>query len=154
MAPDEATQFGEALQGILQAIVDANLVHRPVHLLKVDIADGFYRIWFNLHDILKLAVSLPQLQGEELLLALPLVLPMGWTKSPPYFCAATETVANITNKRLANYWQMPPHQLEDGLYATNGVLQHAHTGHACQPHPRNNRCQITSERVNLATIFV
>jgi hypothetical protein len=112
LAPREAMQFGKALQRILQAIVDANPAHGPVHLMKVDIADGFYRIWLNLHDIPKLAVSLPRLHGDEPLLALPLVLPMGWTESPPYFCAATETVADITNRRLANHWRAPPHRLE------------------------------------------
>jgi hypothetical protein len=88
MAPREAMQFGKALERILerilQAIVDANPKHGPVHLIKVDIADGFYRIWLNVHDIPKLAVAITTLYGEEPLLALPLVLPMGWTESPPY----------------------------------------------------------------------
>jgi hypothetical protein len=44
--------------------------------------------------------------------ALPLVLPMGWTESPPYFYAATETVTNMTNWRLMNRWKAPPHRLE------------------------------------------
>jgi hypothetical protein len=112
LAPREAMQFGKALDRILQSIVDANPAHGPVKLIKVDIADGFYRIWLNLHDIPKLAVSIPTLHGDEPLLALPLVLPMGWTESPPYFCAATETVADLTNKRLANRWLAPPHRLE------------------------------------------
>jgi hypothetical protein len=94
MAPREAMQFGKALQRILQTIVDANPDHGPVNLIKVDISDGFYRIWLNLHDIPKLAVSLPPLLGEEPLLALPLLLPMGWTESPPNFCTETETVAS------------------------------------------------------------
>ena len=112
MAPQDAMQFGKALQRILQALVDANPKYGPVHLFKVDIADGFYRIWLNIADIPKLACSIPPLYGDEPLLALPLVLPMGWTQSPPYFCAATETVADITNKRLANHWSAPPHHLE------------------------------------------
>jgi hypothetical protein len=58
-------------------------VHGPVHLLKFNTTDGFHRIWLNLQDIQKLAMLLPPLHGEEPLLALPLVLPMGWTKSPP-----------------------------------------------------------------------
>ena len=113
MAPREAMQFGKALQRVLQAIVDANPAHGPVHLIKVDIADGFYRIWLNVADIPKLACSIPPLYGDEPLLAIPLVLPMGWTESPPYFCAATETVADITNQRLINNWKAPPHRLEE-----------------------------------------
>jgi hypothetical protein len=82
-------QFGKALERILAQIVAANPAHGPVQLTKVDIADGFYRVWLNLSDIPKLAVSIPSLKGEEPLLAFPLVLPMGWTESPPCFCAAT-----------------------------------------------------------------
>jgi hypothetical protein len=109
LAPREAMQFGKALERILQAIVDADPTFGPVQMIKVDIADGFYRVWLNVHDIPKLAVALPTLHGEEPLVALPLVLPMGWTESPPYFCATTETVADITNRRLANHWLPPPH---------------------------------------------
>ena len=112
MAPKDAMQFGKALQRILQALVDANPAFGPVHLFKVDIADGFYCIWLNIADIPKLACAIPPLYGDEPLLALPLVLPMGWTQSPPYFCAATKTIADITNKRLANRWPAPPHRLE------------------------------------------
>jgi hypothetical protein len=112
LAPREAMQFGKALERILRTIVEAHPQHGPVYLLKIDIADGFYRIWLNEHDILSLAVSLPPLHGDTLLVALPLVLPMGWTESPPYFTTATETVADMTNRRLLNRWQPPPHRLE------------------------------------------
>jgi hypothetical protein len=112
LAPKEAMQFGKALERILAQIVAANPEHGPVHMIKVDIADGFYRIWLNLTDIPKLAVSIPSLKGEEPLLAFPLVLPMGWTESPPYFCAATETVTDVANRRALNRWTPPPHRLD------------------------------------------
>jgi hypothetical protein len=83
-----------------------------VYLLKIDISDGFYRIWLNTTDIPTLAVSLPPLHGDTLLVALPLVLPMGWTESPPYFTGATETVADLANMRLQNCWQPRPHHLD------------------------------------------
>jgi hypothetical protein len=113
LAPPEAMQFGKALERILRTIVEANPRFGPVQLIKVDIADGFYRIWLNLQDIPKMAVAIPQLAGEEPLLALPLVLPMGWTESPPYFCVATETVADMANKRAINRWVAPAHRLDD-----------------------------------------
>ena len=72
-----------ANQITLRQIVEANPQHGPVYLLKIDIADGFYRIWLNANDIPTLAVSIPLLSGTTPLLALPLVLPMGWTESPP-----------------------------------------------------------------------
>ena len=39
-------------------------------------------------------------QEKEPLLAFPLTLPMGWNKSPPYFCAFTKTAADICNQQI------------------------------------------------------
>ncbi|CAJ1944713.1 unnamed protein product [Cylindrotheca closterium] len=36
---------------------------------------------------------------------------MGWTESPPWFCAFTETVANLTNVDLQQNKRVPPHPL-------------------------------------------
>ncbi len=119
LAPQEAMQFGRALQRLLESIVAADPMYGPVKMAKVDISDGFYRIWLNLQHIPRLAVSIPSLEGEEPLLALPLVLPMGWTESPPYFCAATETVTDIANQRILKHWNPAPHRLDD-LAASKG----------------------------------
>ena len=43
----EAMQFGRALPRLLEAIGRADGRHGPVHLIKVDVADGFYRIHLN-----------------------------------------------------------------------------------------------------------
>ena len=79
---------------VLYQIRHANPRYGHVYLAKVDLSDGFYRVALNDSAIAKLAVALPQFPGEERLLALPLVLPMGWVESPPFFCAVTETVAD------------------------------------------------------------
>jgi hypothetical protein len=34
------------------------------------------------------------------LVAFPLVLPMGWVSSPPFFCSLTESVADVANDLL------------------------------------------------------
>jgi hypothetical protein len=60
---------------------------------------------------LKLATLMPRYEGEEQLLAVPLVLTMGWTNSPPTFCAASETVADLANANLFRR-TVPPHRLE------------------------------------------
>jgi hypothetical protein len=44
LAPQEAMQFGTALQRIIEDIANADPRWGPVYLCKVDIADGFYRI--------------------------------------------------------------------------------------------------------------
>jgi hypothetical protein len=68
-----------------------------VYLGKVDLADGFCHVWLMPDSIPQLAVTFPKYKGKEQLVGLPLTLPMGWKESIPYFCAATETVADITN---------------------------------------------------------
>ena len=111
LAPSEAMQFGRTLERILYQIRHSNPRFGPVYLSKVDLSDGFYRIQLNSSAIAKLAVALPRFPNEEQLLALPLVLPMGWVESPPFFCAATETVADLVNQWPAHIYP-PPHPLE------------------------------------------
>ncbi|CAJ1941882.1 unnamed protein product, partial [Cylindrotheca closterium] len=113
IAPSDSMQFGRALHRILQRILQANPLHGPVYISKIDIADGFYRIQLAPYAVPHLAVLLPQHPNEEAMVAFPLVLPMGWVNSPPYFSAVTETGADLMNRRLKQRPQEPPHRLEE-----------------------------------------
>ena len=93
----ESMQFGRALQRILGRIARADPRHGPVHLSKTDIADGFYNVRLSLDDLPALGVAVPNGPNGEELVAFPLALPMGWVNSPPLFCTATETVADLVN---------------------------------------------------------
>ena len=108
----DSMQFGRALQRVLQRIYDADPKHGPVYLMKVDVADGFYRVWLRIRDVPKLAIALPPIPGQPKLVAFPLVLPMGWTESPPHFCTLTETVADLANKAIVTNAPDQPHRLE------------------------------------------
>jgi hypothetical protein len=112
LAPTKSMQFGRALWRILQQVSDADPRLGPVHLSKIDIADGFYRIWIKVEYVPKLGVLLPPRDREEPLIGFPLVLPMGWIQSPPLFTAATETVAGLANIYLANNVTSNPHRLD------------------------------------------
>ena len=100
LAPREAMQFGRALQRVLSTIVHVDPRYGPVHLAKIDVADGFYRVWLQVADIPKLGVALPVSPGGEQLFAFPLTLPMGWVQSPPYFTVVTETACDRANLML------------------------------------------------------
>ena len=113
LAPPEAMQFGKALLRVLQRIVDADPRFGPVFLAKLDISDGFYRIWLLPRDSMALGLAFPQQDGQPQLLAFPLALPMGWVLSPPYFCAVTETVADLANASMQDLQHAPPHRLEN-----------------------------------------
>jgi hypothetical protein len=100
LAPFESMQFGRTLHRLLQQISMANPRFDPVYMSKLDIADGFYRIPLRVEDIPKLGVVFPKCPGEVQLVAFPLTLHMGWVYSPPFFTAATETVADLANASI------------------------------------------------------
>jgi hypothetical protein len=99
LAPIHAMQFRQTLQRILQCLVYCNPLHGPPLLARVDLADGYYRVPLSLSAALQLAVLIPSDHtAYASLIAIPLTLPMGWNHSPPYFCAFTETVADLANQ--------------------------------------------------------
>lgn len=119
LAPRDAMQFGNCLDRVLREVLLADPKYGPVLLNKTDLSDGFYRMCLCPDDIPKLGVIYPSRPGQtEAYIALPLVLPMGWAESPPYFCAATETIADITNTRLADESYCPPEHPLDAIAAS------------------------------------
>ena len=113
LSAPEAIQFGRTLQCCLQAIMEADPRHGPVHMLKVDVSDGFYCIHVHPADIPALSVAFPSLDGTPLV-AFPLTLPMGWVNSPPLFCAAMEMASDLANLALQSQLpQLPKHCLDD-----------------------------------------
>ena len=159
LAPADAMQFGRALERIIRLVVHSNPRFGPVHFMKIDIADGFYRVWLRVHDVPTLAVAIPTLPGEPHMLALPLALPMGWTQSPPAFCAVTETIADIANRRLhQRRHQAMPHRL-DNLADTvvpdewRPPLALSHEAHQSLP-PRNPLLHHWKYPVRSVDVFV
>ena len=104
----ETMQFRHALERILREISLANPAHGPVLLNKNDLSDGFYRVDLNSEDAPKLGVVFPTKAGTEPMVAVPLVLPMGWKNSPPAFSTATEMIADLANQRLRHQDYHPP----------------------------------------------
>ena len=111
-APPEAMQFGRTLKRVLQQLANANPAHGPVYMAKYDMSDGFYRLQLAMNAILPLAVMLPTMEHEDPLVALPLVVTMGWTEAPPSFSTTTETSTDLANWTLAKGTYVPPHRLE------------------------------------------
>eukprot|EP00985_Skeletonema_marinoi_P024657 scaffold17347_cov68-Skeletonema_marinoi.AAC.2 len=74
---------------------------------------------------------------------------MGWAESPPYFCAATETVADLANSRLQDPSHVPEeHHFDDLAHATpaeNAVpTTHAPTSAVSVPTKRDPCLQHSS----------
>ena len=107
----EVMQFGGTLPRLLYRVRHADPRYGPVYTLKLDVTDGFYRMQLKPSDAAKLSVILPTYPGEPQLIAIPLVCTMGWQNSPPTFCSASETVADIANSRSYRH-HVAPHRLE------------------------------------------
>jgi hypothetical protein len=92
-------------------------------MAKVDLSDGYYRVPLAPEATLHLAVIIPSdVPAEKSLIALPLTLPMGWSHSPPYFCAYAESIADVANSPSRTY---PPHYLLQQTQSAT-VLQASH----------------------------
>ena len=59
-----------------------------------------------------LGVVFPVVPSEPLLMAIPLVLPMGWMESPPYFRTTMEAIVDLANLYSHSTWDPPSHPLE------------------------------------------
>jgi hypothetical protein len=60
LSPAKCMQFGKAPWRVLRHLKSANPHLGLVYLSKIDIADGFYRIWVRANDVPKLAGLCPQ----------------------------------------------------------------------------------------------
>ena len=104
-------QFGCALELVLWKVATADPTQGPLYLLKIDLSDSFYRVHLRAQDAPMLGVAFPVAPGELLLMAIPPVLPMGWTESPPYFCTTMETIVYLANLYSHSMWDPPSHPL-------------------------------------------
>lgn len=101
-APLQAmAQLGHVLPRIIYALATLPESDGPILLMKVDIKDGFWRIIVPAEEEYNFAYVLPPRPGDnpnDLQIVIPSVLQMGWTSSPPFFCAATETARDIAEQ--------------------------------------------------------
>ena len=96
LATMDTMEFGHALDCILLEILLAGPSMGPVQLKKIHLSDGFYPIGLNVDDIPKLRVVVfPTKPGQELLITSLLGMKKN---SQPFFCAATENIADLANQ--------------------------------------------------------
>ena len=77
IALKEAMQFGRTLWRLLFCTHNANDQFGPVYMSKVDLSNGFYRLWLRPKDTHRLAVLFPSRPDEPDLIGIPLANPMG-----------------------------------------------------------------------------
>jgi hypothetical protein len=112
LAPDgPVKELGNVLPRILDfmATVPAN---EHIHFSKLDLADGYWRMIVREDQRWNFAYVMPCHPGDELRVVVPSALQMGWNESPAFFCAATETVRDLSQVWIDHETTLPPHPME------------------------------------------
>ena len=91
-----------------------------IFMAKWDIKDRFWQMNCVEGEEWNFVYVLPQEEGKPTMLVVPTSLQMGWVKSPPYFCSATETVRDIITEYTKHpVGTLPRHKFEK--YTTGNV---------------------------------
>jgi hypothetical protein len=117
-------QLGKVLPRIIYALATWDEDDGPVLLVKLDLKDGFWRLSVPEDDEQNFCYVLPKLEdSEETMMVVPSALQMGWTSSPPFFCAATETGRDVAEELR----KLPPSGLNAHRYE-NDMIKPAEPG--------------------------
>jgi hypothetical protein len=79
---------------------------------KIDLSDGFWRMIVAEEEKWNFCYVLPSALGSEIRIVVPSALQMGWTESPGYFAAATETIRDVIAGDLEIQRDFAPHKDE------------------------------------------
>ena len=114
LAPRPALdQLGHVLPRLIAAMAEADQ-NTPLFLAKWDIKDGFWRLMTERGSEFNFAYVLPQEEGKPPKIVIPTPLPMGWTESPPFFCAAAETARDVAQTYAqTEVGTLPAHKFDD-----------------------------------------
>ena len=93
LAPQHSMyELGNVIPQIIWNMAKAPDTGVPILFSKIDLKDGYWRMVVNEADTWNFAYVLSPLKpGDDIELVIPDALQMGWSESPPFFCAATET---------------------------------------------------------------
>ena len=111
---ESMTQLGQALKRIIATLADGQNKQKQFIYSKLDIKDGFWRMIVNTADAWNFCYVIPDKNNNKLndntKIVVPNILQMGWTESPPFFCAASETARDVIAQLL--HTNLPPHPFE------------------------------------------
>jgi hypothetical protein len=114
------SELGSALKRIIATLADGQSKKKKFIYSKLDIKDGFWRLIVNEADAWNFCYVIPDIADSDHLDNIKIVVPnslqMGWTESPPFFCAASETARDIIAQLL--HTDLPPHPFEHKMIPT------------------------------------
>ncbi len=105
-------QIGKCLSRLIHTFAEAE-DNANIFMTKWDIKDGFWQMDCAAGKEWSFAYVLPKEEGKLITLMVLTSLQMGWIKSPPYFCAATETSCDISTEYCETAVNLlPSHKFE------------------------------------------
>ena len=115
LAPQHSMyELGNVIPRIIWNMAKAPNTGVPILFSKIDLKDGYWRMVVNEADTWNFAYVLPPLNpGDDIELVIPDALQMGWSESPPFFCAATETARDIAESNFSSTSTQEAHPMED-----------------------------------------
>jgi hypothetical protein len=115
LAKQEAMyELGNVIPRIIWAMALSKDTVTPFMFTKVDLKDGYWRMAVNEADAWNFAYVLPGAGPDDpIQLVIPDALQMGWSESPPFFCAATETARDIIDEKMRNETPLPEQPMEN-----------------------------------------
>ena len=121
LAKQEAMyELGNVIPRIIWTMALSKDKTTPFLFTKVDLKDGYWRMAVNEVDAWNFAYVLPGAGPDDpIQLVIPDALQMGWSESPPFFCAATETARDIINDKIRNNVDLPEQPMEEIMMDIN-----------------------------------
>ena len=119
LAPHHAMyELGNVIPRLVHAMATTTDHTTPFMYTKVDLKDGYWRMVVNPGDAYNFAYVLPPAKPTtDPELVIPESLQMGWSESPAFFCAATETARDEAHRTAFLPIHFPAHQMEDIIMA-------------------------------------
>ena len=107
-------ELGNVIPRIIQEMAAAPNNGVPILFTKIDLKDGYWRMVVSEDDAWNFAYVLPPENAtDDIQLVIPDALQMGWSESPPFFCAATETARDLAEHYYGQDIPCPSHSDEN-----------------------------------------
>jgi hypothetical protein len=107
-------ELGDVIPRIIWTMALSKDNTTPFMFTKVDLKDGYWKMAVNADDAWNFAYVLPGAgPNNPIQLVIPDALQMGWSESPPFFCAATETARDIIDDKICNNIILPEQPMEN-----------------------------------------
>jgi hypothetical protein len=112
LSPPKAMKaIGQVLPNLFKFIPDTP-EEEVIVFSKIDLSDGFWLMIMAEESKWNFCYVMPDPDRSPIRIVVLSALQMGWAKSPPFFCAATQAGRDVIEYLIDEKYYLPPHPLE------------------------------------------